>query len=70
MQETIPNLEEVISFGENGSSPSLPSIFNTFEGMAEPEKRSRQDVGAMIYTSGTTGSSKGVMLTHGIYSPT
>lgn len=65
LKETIPTLGEIISFSGNGSNPSLPLIFETLGGMAEPEKRSREDTAVIIYTSGTTGSPKGVLLTHG-----
>jgi long-chain acyl-CoA synthetase len=64
LKETIPTLQEIVSFDGNGQS-SLPYIFESFDEPPEPEDRVRDDIAVIIYTSGTTGTSKGVMLTHG-----
>ena len=65
LNDTLPTLQEIITFTREGSELNLPSVFESHEGLPEPEPRLRDDMAVILYTSGTTGISKGVVLTHG-----
>ncbi len=70
VKTTVPSLEAIYLFDEDGRFPHWSKILEQSEKVTEAEVQARMDVikyedlATIIYTSGTTGNPKGVMLSH------